>query len=604
MRLTWIVALAAALGLSATSESASTPPTKAGSSPPRNTPAAGTKPGSGRDTIHVVGDDFVIARVGPRRITALDFRTAYWLGSPEGRPEQDSVGRVAFAERLIDKETLTLTALEVNKPLTFENRLTLRAHTNTVLQNVLYQRLVLDSVKVTNADIDAYMHQFTYDQHLRMILFVDKATAEKVRLQLLRGRISWRQAVATYSQDRTPGPDGDLGWVRRHSLKGEMALKAFELKPGSFSEPLLAPEGYRLFQCVERRPSQGTSKKVSHMALMSDLRQARTRPYSARFYERVRRESNVVYDTTTLLLVAAKFREHLETAVRPSQPTIDLSPNLPDFAPADTGRVMARTKSRNITVGQFLDELRSVPGVLRPQFASLEPLIHSLDGPTLAPERREMALAMGIDRDSLAIALIEKRRVEIMVEHLYQDSVINHIDVSTEARRRYYDEHRREMTTAARVTFARFLCHDRTSADAVLAQLQAGEKAEDLIRLRSLQGDDSTAAIGTITDRENDPFQKLLFEELRPGQASLQGPDVNGDYVVMKVLDHVPPRDLTLEEVGASLDESLSNMQAEQLLKEFIARRRQRYPIKIEYDMLPRIWLTDPSLDYIERRTE
>ncbi len=602
MRLTWIIALAVAVGLSATSQSAPTPKPAASPANAKGVQRAGPEHGAGRDTIHVVTDDFVLARVGPNKITALDFRNRYWLGAEAGRPVQDSSGRAEFLERMIDKEVLTLTALEANKPLTFENRLTLRAHTYTVLQNTLYQRLVLDSVNVTAADTDAKMYQFTYDQHLRMILFVDRATAEKVRLQLLRGRISWREAVRRYNQDREAGPEGDRGWIRRTALRGELALVAFDLKPGTFSEPLLAPEGYRLIQCVERRPSKTVPIKFARIALMSDLRQARTRPYAARFYDRVRRESKVVYDTTTLMFVAAKFREQLETTPRPDKFTIDMRPQLPDFAPGDTARVMARTVNRTITLGQFLAELSEVPGALRPQFASLEPLIHSLDGPTLAKERNDLALAMGIDRDSITLALVEKKRVDLLVDHLYQDSILNHVQVTTEERRRYYEEHRREMTSPARMRHARFLCADLAAADSVLAQLRSGQKAEDLINLRSLQGDDSTASIFEVSERDNDPFKGILLQELKPGQAAREGPDRDGIYVVLQALEYTPGHELKFEDVGGAVDESLTNMEAERLFKEFLARRRPYYPIKVEHPMLMRVWLTDPSLDYVERR--
>ena len=78
---------------------------------------------------------------------------AYFASYAPVRPKPDSLGRVEFLTSMVNKEVLALTALSVNRPFGFEDRATMREHTERVLSNALYQRFVLDSVVVTDDEV-------------------------------------------------------------------------------------------------------------------------------------------------------------------------------------------------------------------------------------------------------------------------------------------------------------------------------------------------------------------------------------------------------------------------------------------------------------------
>src|SRR5262249_2028022 len=151
----------------------------------------------------------VLARVEDRTIYVITFLDRYFATYIEDRPNADSLGRVEFLHNLVNKEVLALIAKSLDTPPTFEDRVRLREQTNSVLQNVLYQRLVTDSIVVTEEQIaDAYK-QFSYEQHLRRIHFDDRAEAERVHQNLVAGRMTWKQAVAKYQPEKV-NDDGDI----------------------------------------------------------------------------------------------------------------------------------------------------------------------------------------------------------------------------------------------------------------------------------------------------------------------------------------------------------------------------------------------------------
>jgi hypothetical protein len=304
------------------------------------------------------------------------------------------------------------------------------------------------------------------------------------------------------------------------------------------------------------------------------------------------------YDTTAIGWAAAHFGETAGLQ-RDAEGTtvIEVHPTLPEFSDSDTARVLARWNGGRLTLGEFLHGYTETPPAQRKNVNDPGAMTAAIDGIVLEAGMADLARERGLDRDPLAIAMTEKRREQILVEHLFQDSVESRVWVSPEDRRKYYEAHKPEFFTFRKVTFAAFYREGREGADSLAARLRAGTRATDVLREDSLAG----RVRGAIQERREDergtPYYKVLFEELRPGQVTVSGPDKSGDFLVIQMLDHDAGRQLPYEEAQSIIDESLQNMKAEQLLKAFIERRRGRYRIETHPELVMRIRLTDPTAD-------
>lgn len=573
--------------------------------PPASTAAPATAPaqaprkspvyvGGVYDTGQFLPDTTVLARVDDRAIRIGRYVDAFFASYAPTRPRPDSLGRVEFLSSMVNKEIMALTALAVGRPPGFEDRVTLRSHTERVLANVLYQRAVLDSVTVTEDDLRRVHAQYGWQAHFRHILMDDVNAAESVRQALLVGRLTWPEAVKRYSVAKDKGEHGDLGWIVRGTLELGTADLIWDLKPGEISPVIQDPNGVHIMRMVERRAVDRPAFEPLRPMLAEQIHQSKSSQRARRLQSQVGARIGLAYDTTNIVWAAAQLKGHEILKEGPTGPILDISGTLPEFQPSDTARVLARHRHGRFSLGDFLGVYNTMSPILRKPVGDFESLRGTIDGMVLEPYMAEEARARGLERDSMAVAAIEQKREELAVEHLYQDSVESRVWIPAEERRKYYDEHIAQYITYGKARFAAIVRGSKAGADSIVTRLAGGEKAADILHADSLAGVTS----GSIRERSQadvGPHHTLLFGELRPGQTAVRGPDREGTWMVIQLIEYDPGRQLSYEEAQHYVDESLRNIRAEAMLNALIARHRPRFRIDEHPELVMRVRLVDPT---------
>ena len=593
--------LAASLTFAAT-------PAKTPATPAKSTSAASAKTASappvmaGRpgsvEHAPFLPDSFVLCTVGPRRTTVLDFRTMWFAAYVPDRPDNDSSGRVTFLDNIVTKDILGQVAREVNRPFGFEDRARLREIEERTLANALYQSAVVESLQVSDADIAREYETYQNELLLRHIVFADEPTAVRVRLALIGGLTTWKQAYDRYSlsKDTDKKPYGELGWVVRGGVPLEMSRKIFRLNRGSYSEPYLDDAGWTVVQVVDKRPGTPPS-----MAAVADF--IRSQLSSEQVYERsvavrklVAGQVGMTYDSTNINF-AAQFFTPARTMVRDEKgvTNVALDTNVPEFQPQDTSRVLARHRYGVMTLGRFLHMYSDIQPLTRPNVNYPEALKNQVDAFLLEPYMAQVARDRGLDKRPEVVKDIEKMREQIMVEHLFADSVQSRVAIAPEARKKYYRDHANDFTTYNQVRFAALWADSKEKADQYAARLKSGEKAEDILHADSLLGV-NRGSIQVRSQNDHGPYQKLLMEELRPGQVTVEGPDKKGDYAILQSIEYIPGHLLSYDEASGYIDESLQNIESERMLKAFVERHRSKFPITTHPDVVMRIHLVEPGI--------
>lgn len=551
-----------------------------------------------RDVGQFLPDSAVIARVDSRVIHAADFVEAYFAQYPEYRPAPDSTGRVSFLNSLIHKHVLGLASQTTGRELGFEDRLALRTHTQRTLSNAVYQRYVLDSVRVEESEVKAFYETQRYTQHFRQILFVDRATAAKVRDQILARRLTWDAAFTRYD---IGGGKSDIGWVEQSSLSPDIALLAYPLVPGAISQPIPDRQHWRLFQSIERRPRTDAPeyhavRTMLRMTILSLRTSERAEAIQAILRERI----GMAYDTTAVQWVSTHFGSKSNLSVtmgHQGSPEMAVVDTVPAFSPQDTSRVLATWKDGGrLTLSTVLRAYTDITPVSRPPMSTPEAVQAQIDALVLEPYMALYAVENGLDRDPRVTRQIQDKREELLVKHMYGDSIESRVWVSKADRQKYYKDHPRDFTTYPAVTFAAFAASSKPGADSLAARLRGGESARAILLADSLAGI-HRGSIQVRTEAEHGSYHKLLFEELRPGQVTVEGPDRDGDYVVLQSLTFDPGHLLPYEQVEGLVDESLQNIRAEQMLNAMIDRLSKRYKIESRPELVMRIKLVDPTLN-------
>lgn len=576
-----------------------TPPPAAAK--PANPEAGGRTPefiNGVRDVGQFLPDSAVIARVDTRVIRAVDFVDAYFAQYPEYRPAPDSTGRLAFLKSLIHKNVLGLAALSSGREFGFEDRLALRTHTQRTLSNAVYQHYVIDSVRVEEPEIRAFYETQKYTQHFRQILFADRATAAKVRDQITARKLTWDAAFARYD---IGGGNSDLGWVEQSALSPDVALLAYPLAAGAISQPIPDRQHWRLFQSVERRPkSDAPEYHAVRTMLRMTILSLRTSERAEAIQAILRARIGMAYDTTAVQWVSTYFGSKSNLSMNmghQGSPEMSVVDTVPAFAPEDTSRVLATWKDGGrLTLSTVLHAYTDITPVSRPPMSTPEAVQAQIDALVLEPYMAQYAVEKGLDQDPFVQRMIAQKREELLVKHMYGDSVESRVWVSKADRQKYYKDHPADFTTYPSVTFAAFTATSKPGADSLAARLRGGESARSILLADSLAGI-HRGSIQVRTEAEHGAYHKLLFEELRPGQVSIEGPDRDGDYVILQSLAFDPGHLLPYEQVEGLVDESLQNIRAEQMLNAMIDRLSKRYKIESHPELVMRIKLVDPTLD-------
>ena len=94
-----------------------------------------------------------------------------------------------------------------------------------------------------------------------------KALAEKLRKEIIAGKISFDAAAKQYSDDpNSAGNNGDLGWQMPDDLPPPLAQVLPKLKPGTISQPIRTQYGWHLIEVVGTRKRNENEEKLKHEA--------------------------------------------------------------------------------------------------------------------------------------------------------------------------------------------------------------------------------------------------------------------------------------------------------------------------------------------------
>ena len=577
---------------------------KAPASPSKPVPGSFTHPklkgwiNDTPDTGQFLADSVWLLRVGPRVSTAGSYVREWFAAYPEFRPGQDSTGRVKFLQTLMNRDILGLTATALNTPTSFEDRLKLRETRQRALASAVYERFVRDSIQVTEAEVRTLWEQFSWLQRFRHILLVDRASAERVRRELVSGRITWAAAVKKYSvATNDKGPHGELGWARRDQLDPNVAYRIYGLKPGETSPPVQDREGWHIVQSMERKPESPPAYEALQRSLRDQIYQVKSAERSERLLALLRERERMVYDTANVVFASSKFRETIKYKQEAMAATFEFDGSVPEFDPRDTSRVLASWRNGGrFTLQDLVHSYHEIPVMLRPSLNLQEAVFAFVETIVLEPSIAEYGAERGLEQDSLVTEPLRLKREQQLVERMYQDSVASRTWVSKEDRRAYYEKNKPQFFTYPSVTFAAILRGSKAGADSVSKQLAAGVPPHVILAADSAAGFMS----GSIQSRhqgEQGPYHKSLFEEMRPGDIDVRGPDRDGEYAIIKLLTYDGGRQLSYEESELMIDESLQNIKADEALQALIARLKPRYPVAWRPELVMYIKMVDPTLD-------
>ncbi|MDQ0174792.1 peptidylprolyl isomerase [Bacillus chungangensis] len=120
--------------------------------------------------------------------------------------------------------------------------------------NLLIEKALLDSVKVTKDEVKAHYDEWEPDDiKVRHIVVEDEETAKEVKTKLDSGE-KFEDLAGEYSTEQGAAErGGDLDWVSRGSMDPAFEEAAFKLKVDEISKPVQSSFGWHIIQVTDKK---------------------------------------------------------------------------------------------------------------------------------------------------------------------------------------------------------------------------------------------------------------------------------------------------------------------------------------------------------------
>jgi len=193
-------------------------------------------------------------------------------------------------------------------PGQFEQILKAQNLTEADVQKILRQQLVVQkavgtSVKVSDADIKAYLakNHATLDTaeqaRARHILVADQAKASEVEAKL-KGGAKFEDLAKQYSTDpSSKDKGGELGFFSKGQMVPAFQQAAFSQKIGVVGSPVKSPFGYHIIEVEEKKPATVATLANSRDKIKTVLGQQQEQQQIPQFLASLRSKAKIeIYD--------------------------------------------------------------------------------------------------------------------------------------------------------------------------------------------------------------------------------------------------------------------------------------------------------------------
>ena len=251
--------------------------------------------------------DDVVAEVNGIKITVGDLLAELSRLSPEVQQQilKDPNGKTQLLNSVIKKKLLVAEAKKYGiDTLDFVKKAVERAAEDIYVQ-VLLNEVQRQNAQVTEDEARKWYQQndtlfnFDYRYHIQQLVFADKELAEKVHKQLVKGKITWEEAVKKY-----PGVgnsrSGDAGWIFKNNLVPAAREAISKLKDGEISDVIPVGSLFYIVKLVEHEEPRKASFDEVKTNIMQYLANQKAQQAVTDYQNRLWMQAKISIDNAVL----------------------------------------------------------------------------------------------------------------------------------------------------------------------------------------------------------------------------------------------------------------------------------------------------------------
>ena len=514
-------------------------------------------------------DTSVVARVGEVAITFEDLQRFKSDMPPLLLSEREGVAAFdEYLQAMVDMELLLLEAQErqIDSDPDFIEQWEQERGKKLFQEFVKLE--IQDKIDLPQEEIQRQWGESKWNRLLKLAR-IRSGTADEAA-QALRALENGTLSGQPLSPPQQGNLQGELNsYVGRNTIEEfgislDVAEVLFELAKGEISEPLKVEAGYDIYKVLDERPAPASYYLIFSQGVLMASFGERRRALIAELM----REYNVELDPHSIAELA----------------TIVAQDNVEDI---DAEGILGRYDGGQITLADFLalyPKVRRVASVGTDSSGIDEFVRLYLVPEVLFPvaiERRGMA-----QEPAISDWLRAKKRA-MLIEELRRRDVEEHVDLSEEVLRRYYEANQRRFMEDREVTVQEILVATQEEAEALAARIRAGEDMAALATSHSIRqgGDEGRFHIHSF---ERVVFGELLTEALAAEVDVLTGPVAitatphrQGGFSLFKVLEKTPEKPKPYDEVVKQVRYWWTKGEENRLYNELTDRLREKYAAQI-----------------------
>jgi hypothetical protein len=220
--------------------------------------------------------------------------------------------------------------------------------------------------------------------------------------------------------------------------------------------------------------------------------------------------------------------------------------------------------------------------------------LSSLAMDVLMPELEARAgRELGLERDMEVRFAVRTAREEYLVP-IMEDYFKSQVEITQQDIEDYYEERKEDLAERARYHIRRIVLGSSDEARRVYQRLRLGadfgevamEVSEDE-RSAGQGGEVGWFSEGTIAVYDS------VLAGMGPGDISPPFETYSG-FEIIKLEGRQPRRTLTLEEATPNIKIFITNTRANEMLADFVERRREEVGFRLNEDLLRSVWLPEP----------
>jgi peptidyl-prolyl cis-trans isomerase C len=529
----------------------------------------------------------VVAKVGDRQIMVEEiheFFNRQGIRFPSAELELQI--KRDFLDSLIHRDLLVIGAYEHNLENQDEVLRVVEGEKIKFLLEVLFDEKILSKATPSETEIKDWYIRMGEEIKASHIVVDSEATAQNIIQQLKDGAVFEELAVEHSLDPGAKRDQGDLGWFTWGTMVDNFQKAAFRMQPGEISAPVKTEFGYHIIKIadrreLERRPTYAESKDNIRNVIIERRRRTLMQDYAEELKEKY--PITIEKPTCEFVLNKLEFLYPETIGGRPRWRN-NIDPAQLDLAEKDL--VLGNYTGGQLTLGDYLSNLRRVPPEKRPDFDKYDSLSEVVFQMSLMDILQVEAKALGLENNDKYKNKMLRFKEMAMADVMRNDSIPYDVELNEGEVQEYYDTNLEEFTTPLQFHIFEIQVGDEeeanTYARTIKTEAEFIRKAgEATLRpgKKNVNGD-----LGIIR-KEQYPELFDMAENLKQGR--IAGPvKISSKYSVIWVKEKIQPvqQDFTL--VKTRIIDKLTKEKGDALFRQWIEDMKKRFTIEVYEDVL------------------